>query len=319
MSNTYKVFIDGQSGTTGLQINQRLRNREDIELVEIADADRKNSSIKKEIINSVDVAILCLPDGAARESVSLIENQHVKVLDASSAHRVHPDWVYGLPELNSGQREKIKSARFVSVPGCYPTGFILATAPLVEAGIIPADYPVTIQAVSGFSGGGRQMIENYEHQEDQNDFTKIWSYRPYALQLSHKHLPEMALYTGLKHKPLFVPAVAHIKQGMLVMVPLYNHLLKNSDLSFIIETLGSRYQSEPFIHVSALNDMDQLENGFLSPTVCNGTNNLDVMVFASDEQLLLVSRLDNLGKGASGAAVQNLNLMLSVDESTGLV
>ncbi len=315
----HKVFIDGQAGTTGLQINKRLSVRDDIEVINIADADRKNPSIKKDIINSIDVVILCLPDEAARESVSLIENRDVKVLDASTAHRVHPDWVYGLPELSPGQREKIKTARWVSVPGCYPTGFILATAPLVKAGIIPSDYPITIQAVSGYSGGGRQMIESYREQEDRKDFTKIWPYRPYALQLAHKHLPEMRLYTGLKHKPLFVPAVAHIKQGMLVMVALHRHLLKDSDPSYIVRTFMSCYQSEPFIRVAALNDMDQLENGFLSPVDCNGTNNLDLMVFAGEEQLLLVSRLDNLGKGASGAAVQNLNLMLSVDESTGLV
>ncbi len=315
----HKVFIDGQVGTTGLQIVQRIKDREDLELVEISQDDRKNATIKREIINSVDIVILCLPDTAARESVSLVENVNVKVLDASTAHRIDPTWIYGLPELDSFQRNKIKEARFVSVPGCYPTGFVLAITPLVKAGIVPADYPVTIQAVSGYSGGGRQLIETYKKRETEQDISKIWAFRPYSLQLSHKHVPEMQFYAGLKHKPFFVPSVGHFHQGMLVMIPLYRHLLKGIDTAKIKEVYQNRYFNESFINVHEVNDMNELDSGFLSPTKCNDTNILDLMVFDNEEQILLIARLDNLGKGASGAAVQNLNLMLQVNESTGLI
>jgi N-acetyl-gamma-glutamyl-phosphate reductase len=314
----FTLFIDGHAGTTGLQIFQRLKDRPDLSIVQIPEADRKNIKIKQDIINSVDIAILCLPDDAARESVSLVKNQAVKILDASTAHRTHPNWVYGLPELEAEQREKIRATRFISVPGCYPTGFVTAIAPLVKAGIVRKDYPVTIQAVSGYSGGGRQMIEAYQNRESSNNFANIWSYRPYALHLNHKHLPEMKYYSGLEYNPLFVPAVAHIKQGMLVMIPFHRRLLNNVEPSTLAEVLQSHYAAERFIQVRAVNHVDELEEGFLSPTACNGTNKVDLMLYANDEQILLVARLDNLGKGASGAAVQNLNLMASVDETTWL-
>lgn len=317
----FKVFIDGQVGTTGLQIAERLQNRKDIELLEISADDRKNSGKKKEVINSSDAVILCLPDAAAKESVSLVENPDIRILDASTAHRVTPEWTYGLPEMVPEQRERIRHSRFVSVPGCYPTGVICALKPLISSGVLPADSPMIVNAVSGYSGGGRQLIEKYKEREQTRPVSELWSYRPYALQLQHKHLPEMQKYTGLERSPLFVPSVGHFYQGMLVMIPIPLSMTKPGTAKETIEQLlQNYYKNENFIHVMEVNeDENILDNGFLSPTTCNGSNRLELMVFGNDTQVVLIARLDNLGKGASGATVQNLNILMGQDESTGLV
>lgn len=314
------VFIDGQIGTTGLQIIQRLSRRSDIEIVQIDESKRKDTEEKRRLLNSVDSVILCLPDDAAVESVSLITNPSVKVLDASTAHRTAENWVYGLPELKGNQRQKIREASFVSVPGCYPTGFLMAVTPLVESGVISPDYPVVINAVSGYSGGGKRLIEVYRTRQEEGSVDQLWPYRPYALKLAHKHLPEMRHYAGLSHNPLFSPAVGHFYQGMLVMVPLLRRLfLKDRSAGDIQQLWEGKYGDERFINILPHNSTDILEDGFLSPLACNGTNRLDLMVFGNEEQLVIVSRLDNLGKGASGAAVQNLNIMLGIDETEGLI
>jgi len=314
----FNVFIDGRAGTTGLQIADRLKTREDITLVEIPHDKRKDPKIKAQILNEVDLAILCLPDAASRESVSMISSDRVRVLDASTAHRTQEGWVYGLPELAPAQREKIRMSSRVSNPGCYPTGFLLGIVPLLKAGIVAADYPVCIDAVSGYSGGGRQMIEKYQARQAEHPDSP-WSYRKYSLQLKHKHIPEMKRYSGLNHDPIFIPAVGHFEQGMLVSIPLVTRLLKKGTTAVHIhESLAEYYKKEAFINVSEPNDIDQLEDGFLSPLLCNETNRVDIMVFGNDDQAVVISRLDNLGKGAAGAAIQNLNLMLGVEEHTGL-
>lgn len=313
-----KIFIDGQVGTTGLQIADRLKQRDDVRLIEIPVEQRKDVAVKKEFLNSADLVILCLPDEAARESVRMVENPMVKILDASTAHRVHPDWVYGLPELNADQRSFIKTAKRVANPGCYSTGFILTVWPLVRDGILPSDYPVTLNAVSGYSGGGRKMIETYEQQkfDGPNDH---WSYRKYGLNLSHKHIPEMTKYSGLSFPPVFEPAVARIQQGMLVSVPLQIRLLKGGvTIEDIHVSLRMAYKDEPFINVKDINATEPLDNGFLSLSDRNHTNQVDIFLYGHDQQVVLVSRLDNLGKGASGAAIQNMNLMLGLEETAGL-
>ena len=310
------IFIDGQSGTTGLQIYDRIANLKEFTLLSIPEKERKNTAVKKEIYDQADLVVLCLPDQAAREAVQLIGDSKTKILDASTAHRVSDDWAYGLPELNPSQREAIRHARLVSNPGCYPTGFLLALAPLVEEGIVPADYPVCVNAVSGYSGGGKALIEKYENQA----LEEAWPFRPYALTLQHKHLPEMHKYAGLDHPPLFVPSVGHFYNGMLVMIPLKNDLLgRRSKGREIHDVWQARYGKEPFVEVIPFADQTFLEEGFLSPVADNGTNRIDLFVFGNDEQTLLVARLDNLGKGASGAAVQNMNLMFGLDETTGLI
>jgi len=313
------VFIDGQAGTTGLQIAEQLQQRQDIELVVIPHEQRKDMSVKERILNEVDLVILCLPDTAARESAAMIRNEQVRVLDASTAHRTNPEWVYGLPELSPGQRENIAAAARVANPGCYPTGFLLGIVPLIRAGIVPEDYPVFIDAVSGYSGGGRQLIEKYEARR-QIKAGLVWTYRKYGLQLAHKHIPEMRHYSGLQQDPMFVPAVADFYKGMLVSIPLSARLLKPGTTPVHIQDCLERaYQSETFVTVCPLNDFGQLDDGFLSPLLCNDTNRIDIMLFAKNDQMMIVSRLDNLGKGASGAAIQNMNLMLGVSEDAGLI
>lgn len=319
MSGKYRVFIDGQAGTTGLQIHERLSQRGDIELLEIAAADRKNPEAKQALIESADVVVLCLPDAAAVETVALSQQSganNVRFIDASTAHRVDPDWTYGLAELSDGQREAVAASRFVSNPGCYPTGFLLAVTPLIESGLLDPETLLTINAISGYSGGGRQLIEKYEARRDDDD---IWPVRPYALSLQHKHIPEMTRYAGLSHAPIFIPAVGHFHQGMLVSVPLFSSYFKGPmSPDTISKVLTERYADEDCITVYPANGSDVLEEGFLNPQAANGTNRVDIMVFGHEDQVVVTTRLDNLGKGASGAAVQNLNLMLGVNELEGL-
>ena len=312
------VFIDGQAGTTGLRIRDRLATRDDVTLMEIAETSRKDPEARRRYLNEADVVILCLPDDAAREAIGLISSNHVRVLDASTAYRVADGWVYGLPELDAGRREKIRDAARVSNPGCYPTGFVLLTRPLVDAGIVPRDAHLSCHAVSGYSGGGRRLIERYEARRIEHPESQ-WHVRPYALDLTHKHLPEMAKYSGVDRAPVFSPMVGHFAQGMITMVPLHADALgEGAGIEAVHACLAARYRDEPCVEVFAPGDDDALDAGFLDPLAANDTNRIDLLVYGNEDRVMLVARLDNLGKGASGAAVQNLNIMTGADELRGL-
>jgi N-acetyl-gamma-glutamyl-phosphate reductase len=310
-----KVFIDGEAGTTGLQIVERLQGRRDLTLVSIDPAKRKDADERKRMLNSADAVILCLPDDAAKEAVSLIENDAVKVIDASTAYRVAPDWTYGFAEMSKDQRGKIASSKRVSNPGCYPTGFIALVRPLIEAGLMSRDWPMSVNAVSGYSGGGKAMIAEFED-EASAAYTRV-PYRIYAMAQKHKHVPEMQKYTGLNHAPVFAPSVGRYYKGMIVEVPAPLAVRANAPkLADLHEALQAAYSGERFVEVASLEESAALKT--LDPEGLNGTNRLKLFVFGNDEQVRLVALLDNLGKGASGAAVQNLNLMLGLDEGAGL-
>ena len=310
-----RAFIDGEAGTTGLQIRERLEGRRDITLVSIDPDKRKDAGERKRQLNGVDAVILCLPDEAAREAVALIENDAVKVIDASTAHRVAPGWVYGFAEMAKDQRAKIAAAKRVSNPGCYPTGFIALTRPLVEAGVIPRDWALCVNAVSGYSGGGKAMIAEFEN-TGAPEYTTV-PYRIYAMAQKHKHLPEMQKYAGLARAPMFAPSVGRYFKGMIVEVPLPLAAIANgSKLEDVHRVLAEAYKGERFVSMASLEEAASLKT--LAPEQLNDTNQMKLFVFGHDEEARLVALLDNLGKGASGAAVQNLNIMLGLDESAGL-
>ena len=310
------VFIDGQHGTTGLKINERLNGRKDIELIEITEANRKDPQAKEQLLNESDIVFLCLPDDAARQSVSLIKNKSVCVIDGSTAHRIAEGWVYGLPELKKEQRNLIKHSKRISVPGCHATGFIAMLYPLVAMGIVSPDYPVTCHTTAGYSGGGKAMIADYQG-ENVPDYIK--NPRPYSLALNHKHIPEMTKITGLAHAPIFAPTVVDVYNGEIISIPLVvPNLKKKLTAAQMRAVLAEYYAGEQFIKVIPYPADNYLKNGYMTFTDCNGTNNLEIFVFGNDERILLSARFDNLGKGASGAAVQNMNIILGVDEGTGL-
>ena len=306
------VFIDGQAGTTGLEIASCLRARDDVELLEIPDAERKDAACRKAHYDAADVVVLCLPDESAREAVALAPA--ARFIDASTAHRVADGWIYGLPELDDISRDAIRRAKRVSNPGCYATGFILSVRPLIDAGVLGADVPLRVNAISGYSGGGKRLIGEYEAHDE-----PAWRTRPYALNLLHKHVPEMHRFSHTQSPPLFAPMVGHFCKGMLTQVPLFvSELESGTKPHHIHDVLASRYADEPFVHVLPLGAECAQEDGFVAATTCNDTNRLELMVFSSDEHVLVSARYDNLGKGASGAAVQNMNLMLGLDETSGL-
>lgn len=312
-----KVFIDGEAGTTGLQIRARLESRADVSLIRLADAERKDSAARARALNEADLAILCLPDEAAREAVALIENTETRVIDASTAYRTDPDWTYGFPEMDPAQAGKVKASKRVSNPGCYPTGAIALIRPLVQAGLLPRDFPVTVNAVSGYSGGGKNLIRRYEDPKADDGLQA--AYRAYALTLAHKHLPEMQVHGGLDHAPLFAPAVGSYYKGMLVQVPLQLWALPGEPTpDDLRQVLADHFAGQDFVSVADAAEGAALEG--LDPEGLNGTNAMRLYVFgnAAGDQAVLAAVLDNLGKGASGAAVQNMNLMLGLDPQAGL-
>lgn len=311
---SYNVFIDGQEGTTGLKIHERLRDRRDIEVLQISEDRRKDPAAKLELYRRADVTILCLPDQASRDAFEMTKGENVRLIDASTAFRTDPVWVYGLPELRPEQREAIGHAKYVSNCGCYAAGFIMALFPLVRAGVVPVDHPIACHAISGYSGGGKRLIAAHE------TAGFVRPPRPYALGLHHKHVPEMQKHAGLSYPPLFTPIVGHFYQGMIVSIPLVMRSLpKKVAPGDVQEILTRYYEGERFVRVLPVGGENELEDGFLSPTGCNDTNRIDLFVFGHEEQLLVAARLDNLGKGASGTAVQCMNIMLGLDEAAGLV
>lgn len=311
----WKVYVDGQEGTTGLRIHELLARRQDIDLLRIDPERRKDVNERARLLNAADVAFLCLPDAAAREAVSLVTNPRTCIIDASTAHRTAADWVFGLPELVPGQREALRRTKRITNPGCHSTGFILLVRPLIDAGILSPATPLSATSITGYSGGGKKMIEQYEAATDR----RLSAPRPYGLTLSHKHIPEMMARTGLSVRPLFMPIVASFYKGLAVSVPLhFNQLRGAGTASSVHAALARHYGEERYVRVMPLHDTSNLDEGFFDVQACNDTNRCDLFVFGNDEQAILMARLDNLGKGASGAAVQSMNVHLGVDEGLGL-
>lgn len=307
-----KVYIDGQSGTTGLQIYDRIGQREDLELLRIPEELRHDPDERKKYLNSADIVFLCLPDEGAREAVSFIENPNVRVIDASTAHRTNPDWTYGYPELSKAQREAIRTSKRVANPGCHATGFISTTAPLVAMGVIPKDYPMSCYSLTGYSGGGKKMIAEYEA-EGRSELLDAPGI--YGLNLHHKHLPEMQTVTGLAYPPVFMPVVDDYYKGMATTIMLQNRLLPGQpSAEEICAKLADYYRDEHFVSVVPFGENDSK----LYANKLAGTNRLEIVVCGHEEQTTVTALFDNLGKGASGAAVQNMNIMLELPEETGL-
>jgi N-acetyl-gamma-glutamyl-phosphate reductase len=310
----FTVFVDGQEGTTGLRIHEYLAARRDVEVLRIDPDKRKDSAERARLLNAADVAFLCLPDAAAREAAALVTNPRTCLIDASTAHRTKPEWVFGLPELAPGQRERLRASKRIANPGCHASAFILLLRPLVDAGLVPAGATITATSITGYSGGGKKMIEQYQAQPQEPALT---SPRPYGLTLVHKHVPEMMAHTGLTQPPLFMPVVGNFYKGLAVTVPLPVAEFGTTPEA-VHAALAARYRGERFIHVLPLRDPAALEAGYFDVQGCNDTNRVDVFVFANERQAMLIARLDNLGKGASGAAVQAMNVHLGVDEGLGL-
>ena len=306
-----KVFIDGKEGTTGLQIYDRLSGRDDIELLLIDEAKRKDTEERKKFLNAADLVFLCLPDAAAKEAVELVENPHTRIVDASTAHRTAPGWVYGFPEL-TGQRQRIKQAQRVANPGCHATGFLASTAPLVQLGVVPADYPMACYSLTGYSGGGKKMIAEYENPERDGalDAPNI-----YGLTLKHKHLPEMKTVAGLKYEPVFSPILGDIYKGMATTILLQNRLLRGCpDAQSVCEVLAGYYDGSALISVAPFGSIGPR----ISTSAQAGKDTLLLCVNGTEDETMVTALFDNLGKGASGAAVQNMNLMLGFEETAGL-
>jgi N-acetyl-gamma-glutamyl-phosphate reductase len=313
----FTVFVDGQEGTTGLRIHEYLAARKDVEVLRI-DADRrKDASERARLLNAADVAFLCLPDAAAREAAALVVNPRTCLIDASTAHRTAPGWVFGLPELMPAQRAAIRAAKRISNPGCHATAFVLLLRPLVDAGLVPAGSALSATSITGYSGGGKKMIEQYLAAGAPVAQPVLASPRPYALTLTHKHLAEMMAHTGLASAPIFMPIVGNFYKGLAVYVPLHLKAMGTTPEA-VHAALVTRYAGERFIRVMPLRDPATLEAGYFDVQGCNDTNRVDIFVFANDTQAIVAARLDNLGKGASGAAVQAMNVHLGLDEGLGL-
>jgi N-acetyl-gamma-glutamyl-phosphate reductase len=304
-----KVFIDGEAGTTGLQIRERLLRRDDVSLISLGDAERKDADARKAAFAEADIGILCLPDAASREAVALCQGLDVKLIDASTAYRVDPGWVYGFPELTSGHAAKVANAKLVSNPGCWSTCALALLRPLLERGLLPADYPLSIFGISGYTGGGKSMIAEYEGGAVTGSFF-------YGGKQAHKHVPEITTHAGLSSNPMMFPTVGDYAQGMVLQIPLHLKLLQGVRVEQIRDAYADHYQDTRFVKLRAANDLPDREY----PQRLNGTNMLELQVLGDEVsgRVTLCATLDNLGKGASGAAVQNMNLMLGLDEATGL-
>lgn len=323
-----KIFVDGLSGTTGLEIRERLSKYTNIELIKINYEKRRDIEERKRCLNEADLVFLCLPDDAAREAVSLVSNPDTKIIDASTAHRTTPGWVYGLPELSLSHKEAIINSRRVSNPGCHATAFILSIYPLIHHNVMQPDYPVSCQSITGYSGGGKSLIEKYEGNNKINPYTR--APRPYSLGLNHKHLKEMMAHTGLTASPVFLPVVSGYYKGLATMIPIHtrylNKKLNGKDIHSLLE---EHYKNQkfvkvmPYIEEAALKECESnniIFDGGLDITACNDTNRAEIFVLGNDDRgiSMIITRLDNLGKGASGAAIQNMNLMLGFDEDYNL-
>lgn len=310
----HTVFVDGQEGTTGLQINEYLARRSDIEVLRIDPEKRKDFAERKRLIDASDVTFLCLPDEAAREAAALAGNPRTCIIDASTAHRVDPAWTYGLPELSGEQRAKIRASKRIANPGCHATAFILALRPLIACGLLPAGAQVAAHSLTGYSGGGKKLIASYQSAQ------RVDAPRPYALGLTHKHLPEMRLYSGLSSAPLFQPIVGPFYKGLAVTLYLHpQQFSRKAAPEELRQILAEHYDGEAFIRVAPVDLEANTEGGFFNVEANNDTNRVDLFVFGNEERMLLVARLDNLGKGASGAAVQSMNVHLGMAEDLGLV
>jgi len=311
----HTVFVDGQEGTTGLRIHEYLAARSDIEVLKIDADKRKDAGERARLLNAADVAFLCLPDAAAKEAVAMVTSPDTCIIDASTAHRVAPGWTFGIPELAPGQRAALRKAKRIANPGCHSTAFIALLRPLVDAGIVPRSLPVSATSITGYSGGGKKMIAQYEAGGD----PRLASPRPYGLKLGHKHVPEMMAYSGLTVRPVFMPIVGNFYKGLAVSVPLHLSQLKpGTDGAALVRAFERHYEGERFIRVMPLSDPAITEPHFFDVQGANDTNRIDVFVFSDGQQAILIAREDNLGKGASGAAVQCMNLHLGCDEGLGL-